>query len=324
MFSSIKLSQIEESTVFTKELLESKNEKLSNNLKLALTAANQARKNIKISSTHPIANLLYRDDKFSLQCDEEEIRAICGDIIIRAKNKDPYILPATIWENVAKEIELHEMGRCGEFCFLVMHYLYKQNVQIPIEIFNIEKGDHCIIVIDRDPKSREDDYKSWGENAVVCDAWAGKVYPANQIGNLLETHYVNKQGKNELLPFNQKYHRLYCKYSLGAETEKTITKIINNYRASIIAYLDNELLKENITENRKKQFELCLNTVRNEIDRDKIKSALALLKQELLKHEDTGCKGFFKATWARNPASYNRFTKAFDNESELKKYCRRA
>lgn len=41
--------------------------------------------------------------------------------------------------------------------------------------------DHVFLVIGRDPHSRADDSTTWGFNTVICDAWSGRVFSANQM-----------------------------------------------------------------------------------------------------------------------------------------------
>ncbi|KTC86439.1 hypothetical protein [Legionella brunensis] len=75
-----------------------------------------------------------------------------------------------------KGSKLFSAGKCGEYSFLILNYLRKNNIDA--EYFSIKNGDHAFIVMGREPNSDPNDPSTWGKNAVVCDGLSGECYRA--------------------------------------------------------------------------------------------------------------------------------------------------
>ena len=94
--------------------------------------------------------------------------------------------------------------------------ILKSQKKVQIEIANISNGDHCFIVIDRRKNSAINNLSTWGENAVIIDAWAGEVYSplAKTSHNKLMGYYGRvfgyefRCGYNFLSAYNPKYHNI--------------------------------------------------------------------------------------------------------------------
>jgi hypothetical protein len=84
-------------------------------------------------------------------------------------------------QKLAEKAEECQMGTCLEMSAAGYQYVKKKYPDLKVEIFSIEKGNHVFLVIGRDPKSKPEDYKNWGSDAVVCDPWGNKFYPAAQL-----------------------------------------------------------------------------------------------------------------------------------------------
>lgn len=70
---------------------------------------------------------------------------------------------------------------------------------------------HVFILIDRAEFSNINCPRSWGKNAVIIDAWAGKVYPAADIYTLLKTHKAyadTEEHFNVNVSYNARKHQL--------------------------------------------------------------------------------------------------------------------
>ncbi len=322
------LLDIEEKAVF--KFKKGNSPLLNKNLEIALEAANEARRCITETSTHPDA----RGSGEEFSSIERKIRAL--EITRRdcSYSANPFVSPLYLIHLQGSFIQIAKVGNCDEFCLLVMGYLVQEigNKQL-IEKFTIENGNHAIIVIGRDPESKENDYNTWGNSAVVCDAFLGAIYPATQIGKLL---FTVKQIREEIpedntenlhmykrVAFDPTKHRLQCTYSYSEQVRLYKEKIIRDYRDPITQYLNQEIVRYALLASRKEQFEACLKGIESETNRDIIKVYLATLKKSLSEHRDKGIIGFFKATWARKPDSYNRFCGTFDNEVELKPRAKR-
>tara|TARA_R110000868_G_scaffold306686_1_gene567912 strand:- start:901 stop:1890 length:990 start_codon:yes stop_codon:yes gene_type:complete len=132
---------------------------------------------------------------------------------------------------IANAIKKDPQGNCLEYSFVALDLLHEQSPFINAELYTITHGDHLFMVIDRDRASCTDDYQTWGNNAVVVDAWSNAVFSANDIPQHLtahESHTVSfvkpyyghdqevtlkidpstTQKFNVVLPVNLNYHRL--------------------------------------------------------------------------------------------------------------------
>lgn len=95
----------------------------------------------------------------------------------------------TASKTLAEKARISGVGNCGHLSHLAFDFLRQQGpASIPYEIFTIVDGDHMFIVIGRLPGSDENDPSTWGPDAVVCDPWAHRCYPASQTQGLLQCY----------------------------------------------------------------------------------------------------------------------------------------
>jgi hypothetical protein len=83
---------------------------------------------------------------------------------------------------IAQRAERFRCGNCREQAAVAMMFLHRRRVR-PLDYMNLTNGDHAFVVIDRAVNSDVNDPNTWGETAVVCDAWSKIAYPATQINN---------------------------------------------------------------------------------------------------------------------------------------------
>jgi len=81
---------------------------------------------------------------------------------------------------IAEESSQHGCGNCGEQSALAFWFLYKKGVK-PLDWAAVDKQDHAFVILQRHPKSRIEDYKTWGELAVVSDPWGNGAFRARDI-----------------------------------------------------------------------------------------------------------------------------------------------
>lgn len=119
------------------------------------------------------------------------------------------------------------IGNCQEYAMLALEYCLKLPTQ-QVEAFYFAnnsyfgyKKDHVFIVIGRDPTSDLKDIKTWGADAVVCDPWARKVYPATEKAMSENLQYISQVFNVEsqlmqdtLIHFDPKKDALYRLCSL--------------------------------------------------------------------------------------------------------------
>ena len=90
--------------------------------------------------------------------------------------------PVPSWlRGMAAKAKATGCGNCGEQAAVAFVYLYEQIHAKPLDYMARTNADHAFVVIGRMRQSRIDDYTTWGNDAVVCDAWDDQVYPAREI-----------------------------------------------------------------------------------------------------------------------------------------------
>lgn len=192
-----------------------RNSELELNLALGVQAANYARGTVDVSYTHPQLNgssfETWAVAHFSVEGMRARINTEVMSIvrnssydIYRFKTKNPLgsqytkvklILSSEtinqISANNIAQIKRERRGNCDELSSLAKRYLSTEHHKnISAERFWLQGGDHAYLVINRGSSSNQ--FKDWHESAVVCDPWAGKVYPASLIASKLG-NYVSRK-----------------------------------------------------------------------------------------------------------------------------------
>ncbi len=104
----------------------------------------------------------------------------------------------------------YSLGNCFEMAQQALDYvLYQMPSHITAEIFGIGGGEHAFLVINRSPNSDPFNPMTWGENAVICDAWAEKngVFSAKHFLKHLKNFYYSEDA-NYVEKFDLKRHKV--------------------------------------------------------------------------------------------------------------------
>jgi len=194
-----------------------------NNLKLSALAINQTRHMLKKSNTHPTVNLLSKS----------EYNKISNNIGYMRYQTKPWPFWERSWEEQfaisVRYAKQSKLGNCGEYSRVTIDNLKKIGIKTSCELYYLKypgnEGSHVFVVIGRDSKSDASDYTTWGDNAVVCDAWSGETFLANQIPDKLQfwSRLVNKSGEflgNVCGPFNPKVHSLSSELKFDFSDER--------------------------------------------------------------------------------------------------------
>lgn len=218
-----------------------KGSNLYKNLQIACEAANFAREGISISSTHPqITGIpidevkkIHSEITETIQKSFHEMNLILqGDdtsysIERMSKIKTSAVTDRSVTlsfkctvspqmrdkllEVRAKYHLKQGKGNCGEFSEIVWHYVNEHYSSVSVGVYTISNGDHIFPVIDTAPPAYTKYFPHFSEDAVVGDAWAGKIFPAYAIPSELST-YQSKEYLVKNLPiitsFNETFHRL--------------------------------------------------------------------------------------------------------------------
>jgi hypothetical protein len=184
--------------------LESKNHALHMHLKIAREAMTYARSLIQYSSTHPAINTFPLDKKNKIDNQYEVIKKYRNQLL---KEKFGMTRPTFTSESMLKEylfifetvVKQSKFANCEDLSYIILSYVSKKYPRLSHSIQSIINGDHFFNII--------------GENdsAVLCDAWSGKICPANQKEKFLKDLRVikiNNTFYNHLVSFNPDYHKI--------------------------------------------------------------------------------------------------------------------
>lgn len=195
------------------------------NLKLGQNALAYTRHHLHHSSTFP--DLTFAEMlpalKMIKQTREAKLSSIkLAKIALKNFEKTSFLNQKII----VKKSKKSHTGNCGEYAAMTLKYLRKHTT-ISAEMVEIIDGDHVFVVIGRLPDSDINDYRTWGPDAVVCDAWANQAYPAHQIPEKLRCYvYDSVAYKNRTYPFNPQINQLQVMHAIDHNTA-LFPKIIN-------------------------------------------------------------------------------------------------
>lgn len=181
------------------------------NLCLAVQAINQTRQLIKQSSTHDFANFsrFPKRKKSLAEVDAKlnKMRRNYGWALFFSSREAPDIRSEYAISN--------QLGNCAEMADTVYMFFKGNPAKVRCEIFCIANGDHTFNVIGRSPSSNPCDPTTWGENAVVADAWSGEAYLARELPkhlNALKHLHYQDHSHYYLQPYNSRCHQLQSIY----------------------------------------------------------------------------------------------------------------
>lgn len=120
------------------------------------------------------------------------------------------------------------IGNCMEYAIFAFAEMRRLKFGIRAEIIYISNGNHVFLVLDRLKDSDLQNPASWGYNAVICDAWSGEVYPAEDLlqrfATLLSLEFQKKINRRETLSkpkqinsitsYNSRFHKIKVEIEL--------------------------------------------------------------------------------------------------------------
>lgn len=170
-------------------------------MNIVIDVANQVRSKIARSYTHPQANTY---DFTQHTYVEFAIRKVRHDISLSLE----YFSAQNVYEFTTTA----SLGNCNEFADCVYYLLSKIETPIQAEVIEYSNGDHVFVVVDRNSKGDIKHPETWGDNAIVCDAWMGEVYPAVEMPYKLKNFSRYRQSSdlrmiNVLSSYNPRFHQ---------------------------------------------------------------------------------------------------------------------
>lgn len=128
---------------------------------------------------------------------------------LRNERSSEYSLSLTDWERrrYLKECELKSSqeamaGNCGEMCNSTMLFLFQNK-----EVFNFQQAEvmsfvgtlnHSFIVINRDPSTDINNYKTWNRDALILDPWLNQVMTMDEFEKFWKENFPMISSKNLL------------------------------------------------------------------------------------------------------------------------------
>jgi len=210
---------------------------LAENILLGNDAANYARKLITASSTALTTSMIDQSD-IAKHIERMRKSTFSTEVSLKDLFRVPDIHFNADLYQIKKAVRLvknFSVGNCGEYAALALNYLRKQDVK-RAEAFSISNGNHCFVVIDRAMDSDPEKPETWGTDAIVCDPWSNKIYPATEITQTLQCYRgirVNSGEfsmeysiQNTTYPFDPTIHTLKPDFSIGGNDPETKNRAI--------------------------------------------------------------------------------------------------
>lgn len=230
-----------------------------NTLEIAREASDFARKEILRGSTQIENNDCDSKQQFNYLHAVDGLREQIKD----ALERDPYRLEQDLeihyFTRSTKIAAKYSLGNCSEMSFHALLYMVREAPDISAELYQIANGDHTFLVIGRNGGTREFP-KTWGKNAVICDPWANKVYPAHQYKEHLKNfsqEVTKSEVKNNSHDFELGVHRIaplgFCKSRtlIARNNNKYISNLIDVYQQKM------QIIIDALTELKTDLNELC-------------------------------------------------------------------
>lgn len=137
-------------------------------------------------------------------------------------------------------------GQCGELAQALFIHLVEKQIY-PVDLFDTTVGGHSLIVIGRAPNSNPKDMTTWGDKAIICDAWTNQIYPASNFRQMQKendsSHYnpaIYEALKSEIPPPHLN-GELSIQYSV--KTHEEAIKFVEEAKISVelITFFDSKI-----------------------------------------------------------------------------------
>ena len=158
----------------------------------------------EISRKYPYGGLNREDASSTFEMEELSYQIALLNLFRKSSS-------AGVLDIAAKLILQLEGGYCRELSHLAKTEIESKFKNIKVEVVSLDY--HCLLVIDRKAGSDPNDIETWGENAVMCDPWARKVYPASKFWDVrysgIDIEYLAEQkSTGELVRIPNRKHYL--------------------------------------------------------------------------------------------------------------------
>ena len=170
---------------------------LARTLKIAKSAIEYAHEKIKKGSTTLENNQLSDEYTSALNQGVYDIRNFIYNYYKSHQQVLDQNFITALYENEIAFTSKYSLGNCSEESLQALDYvLCHVKEKIRAEAFFLLGGDHAFLVLNRSPDSWAFLPSTWGENAVICDPWAGKFYKASDYSSQLKTYVYKPHDTN--------------------------------------------------------------------------------------------------------------------------------
>lgn len=195
-----KLSDYIDDTKIIQQYHCSPSSEMCHNIKIACAIANETRQAITASSSHPQINDAGNDEFIRLS-NKLELERSCQEPTVFTILTHPieflFDTKHAVNKKIAQTALEHHLGNCYEFAIVARYLLKMRYRDVPAEIYEVSNGDHVFLVIGN------------GKNAVVCDGWAGEIYPMYDIERKLKCfrpYTIESSHLNVITSYNPEFH----------------------------------------------------------------------------------------------------------------------
>jgi hypothetical protein len=154
----------------------------------AKEAISYARSYIVNGNTWLSSNGLDADSKRVLNTGVGFVREEKNSLLHSSKN------PVDNFFSVVTTSKKYSLGNCHELAFMALHYLVSKYPDYRSEVVSLGQGNHVFVVIGRDENSEIGNINTWGKDAIICDPWANKIFPASEYLTELKGYKLESQG----------------------------------------------------------------------------------------------------------------------------------
>jgi hypothetical protein len=172
-------------------------------LKYNLSAATIANQYVKSKMTIGASNKLRVDFPIAWACSgsaintgdmrkqvDKDIMAGLPSIKTRHPIKLEHQVQRLIMEKSAAAAEAYGCGNCGEQSAIAFVFLRRQKT-FPLDWMEVNDYQHAFVIIGRRRGSDVTDYRTWGDEAVVCDPWRDVVGTVRNEASYFARHKAN-------------------------------------------------------------------------------------------------------------------------------------
>jgi hypothetical protein len=141
---------------------------------IAHLAIKYVRPLVRGGSTQVETNALPEIYQLALRSSIHDLRDEVNHVINSSADENKY-------EAKIETIKKYSLGNCGEMADLALYYVLTHHPSIYAQVYQLNRGDHVFLVIEKDAES------------FICDPWSNKVYPFSEWQDKLKAYKYTEE-----------------------------------------------------------------------------------------------------------------------------------